>query len=228
MRRCTSFTVGLLLGSTALVIPGLLSCRSEPTGATTELDRARQEYAALRGDRSLVEVPFPEPDPGAPLYARVGPPLNQFLIAGDTLVIPFYRDPECVPRDFNLLEYFHPPFAFACQSTVRGTFLTETPEPAEVFPARVHSTGNAVPFWFVSWAAFQAAMADGVVTLGELERLDPIRATAHRFEEFLRPRVQEHQVVLEARGTSDEDRRDFRFHLHHRGDAIVRIELYLE
>jgi len=228
MIRFNPFPVRLLLGSTALIIPMLLSCRPEPAGATTELDSARHEYAALRQDHSLVEVHFPQPDPGGPLYARVGPLLNQFLVAGDTLVIPFYRHPECVPPDFNLLEYFHPPFAFACRSTVQGTFLIEALEPAEMFPARVHSTGSAVPFWFVSWSAFQAAMAGGVVTLGDLERLEPIRATAHRFEEYLRPRERDHQVVIEAQGTTDEDNRGFHFSLHHRGDAIIHIELHLE
>lgn len=228
MRASSRIHSALVAFILATLAPLALSCRVGPPPSPSPFEQARAEYATMRGQEGMVEAAFPAQDPGPPLYARVGPPLNQFLVAGDTLVIPFYRSPACVQEEFNLLEYFHVPFAFSCELTVQGTFLTENPEPLGPFPALVHTTGTAVPFWFVPWGEFVSAMADGVVTMAELEAMNPVRGTASRFEEYLRPRESEHQVVIEAEGTMEADGRRFSFTLHHTGDAIVDIGLHLD
>ena len=49
-----------------------------------------------------VRLKFPEQTPGGPVYARVERP---FLIHTDEwAAVLFYRDPACVPEDFNLLD----------------------------------------------------------------------------------------------------------------------------
>jgi hypothetical protein len=42
-------------------------------------------------------------------------------------------------------------------------------------------TGNAVPVWVVSMEGLLATLSDGVVTIGELEALQPIEGTAMQF-----------------------------------------------
>ena len=58
-----------------------------------------------------------------PFYARIerdpaGRP--NVLNDGEWAVIPFYREPGCVPADFNLLNLFDAPRAFACALAVDG------------------------------------------------------------------------------------------------------------
>jgi hypothetical protein len=44
---------------------------------------------------------------------------------------------------------------------------------------------GAVPMWFVRTRKFEAATADGRLTIKELARLDPLRGTARVFSEVL-------------------------------------------
>jgi hypothetical protein len=178
----------------------------------------------------LVHVTFPDADPGIPAYLRLSPMLDQFFHDGEWLAIPIYRSPECVPSDFNLLDAMHypgpdGPGAFGCELLVRGSYLVERGAPEGTFPRSVSSTGDAVPIWFVRWAEFQAAAADGRVTLPDLAALPSLlRGTATRFDEMLFPREADHHVEIDARGTL-EDGRSFTFHVTHALDRTERIEI---
>jgi hypothetical protein len=161
------------------------------------------------------------------VYVRTGNLLNQFFVSDGWLVLPFYRDPSCVRADFNLLNLFDVPAAFGCALTVEGFYMIEKDALPGTFPMIVQSTGGAVPFWFVRWTDFQTAAADGVVTIGELQSLNPLVGTADKFNETLRPRMDNHLIQINASGYL-EDGRSFSFHLTHVGDQTKAINLSIK
>jgi hypothetical protein len=191
----------------------------------SDLEIARAVFEELKQSPDNALVHFPAEDPGIPTYARMGPVLNQFLVAGDKLVIPFYRNPECIPANFNLLHYYDPPQAFGCELKVAGMFVIEKEAEAGQFPIMVHTSGTEVPFWIVDWSDLQAVMAGGSVTVGDLQAMQPMKVLASRFEEFLNPRMNEHQVVIEAEGVVQGSGQAFSFSLKHVGDQIEKISL---
>jgi len=136
-----------------------------------------------------------------PFYARTDPPLPHTTEWG---AIIFYRPPDCIPPDFNLLSFFDPA-AFACQPYTTDGFAIWKNGP-ETDPAPVQSKLfglGAVPVWFVSWPALEGATADGVLTIGELESLSPLIGSASFYEETLHPSGGNHPSMIEsvARGT---------------------------
>lgn len=190
---------------------------------------ARAPQAGQSGQSGLMVLTIPDEDPGPPFYARVG---LQFLTDGDLLAIPFYRDPACVPADFNLLEMFHfpgpgGPGAFACPLSMTGRLLIEPDAPLGTFPRQVVLQGDAVRFWFVPYADFQEIAEDGVVTMPELAGLSPLQGTAGRYHETLHPREGEHRIVIDAGGLMDDGRR-FQFHATHIDDTLrsIRIRIW--
>lgn len=125
-------------------------------------------------------------DPGVPFYARVEG--TNVVHDGEWAAIVFYRDPGCVPGEFNLLDFFDAPVAFGCSLTVEGSSLW-LGEPFVGAPkiAKVRGTG-AVPVWFAPFSSFEAATQDGVLTVEELAGLEGlIMGTASRFGETLHP-----------------------------------------
>jgi hypothetical protein len=189
-----------------------------------------EAMVAGASSRGMIIRSFPSEDPGAPFYARVGPLLNQFFVADGYLVIPFYRDPACIPGGFDLLQIFDPPTgpddlgAFTCSLTVWGRFLTEANNPPGTFPRLVNTWGSNVPFYIVSWELFHQTMEQGPVTMADLNAMNPMVATATAFSETLRPRIGEHLVVINAQGTLT-DGRAFSFHVTHVEDQTKSISL---
>jgi hypothetical protein len=146
-----------------------LSCESteeEPT--MTDLVLAQKSFDSILKDPDNMVIHFPDEDPGIPIYGRVGPILNQFFIAGDHLVIPFYRNPVCIPDSFNLLNYYDPPAAFGCELMVQGSFVIEKDAEEGQFPIMAYTSGTEVPVWIVDWAGFQSLMEEGTVTIVDL------------------------------------------------------------
>ena len=181
----------------------------------------------------LVQLRIPEDNPGPPFYARVTPVFNEFFRDGDWLAIPFYRNPDCIPPDFNLLSFYDFPSeagagAFSCELIVEGTAYTEPDSPPDVFPARVVMSGlGEVPVWFVPWSDLEGAISAGVLTLSELRALDPIVGAASTFEEDLLPRAENHRIQIESSGALD-DGRAFRFDVIHVGESTEHIEISFE
>jgi hypothetical protein len=126
-------------------------------------------HADVRVDN--VQVPF---------YARV--------IEGEKwTAASFYRPPGCVPREFNLISFFDVPRVFQCgPMTMQGYAIFENGPGIDPAPmlGRADGTG-AVPIWFVRTHKYQKVSADGVVTIGELERLHPLRGSARFYTEVL-------------------------------------------
>ncbi len=117
--------------------------------------------------------------PGIPLYAQIG-----FDFISGTMVIlhdeewaaiPFYRDVNCVPPDFNLLNF--DPIAWDCALLVQGPeiwpadgigpVLALTQGPVEGFPAPT--------VYLVKYTEVLAAVNDGVLTIGELQALPSLK-----------------------------------------------------
>ena len=127
-------------------------------------------HATVRVDH--VQVPF---------YARevVGPEWTAWI---------FYRPQQCIPADFNLLAFIDAPRAFRCGPMTMDGFAVFENGPG-IDPAPLLARGDGlgeVPIWFVRTRRYEAADADGVITIGELAALDPLRGSARFYSEVLR------------------------------------------
>ena len=164
---------------------------------------------------------FPGESPGAPAYARVAPDLT----TDEWAPVVFYRQPSCVPADYNLLRFIAGPRAFACPLTVAGQEVWENGPGQDAAPKQSITRGRDVPIWFASASELQAAAGDGVLTIGELSSLESlVMGTAHTYQEVLRPGE---LIVINARGTLA-DGRAFRLHAHCRcekQEPVVHIEI---
>ena len=194
---------------------------------TKSLAHFEKEMAAARIAAGNIQVQFPQNDPGGPYYVMASPILNQLFVVDGWLVMPFYRNPNCVREDFNLLEAFDVPAAFSCPLTVTGSYIIEADAPIGTFPIIAQSTGSSVPFWFVKWKEFEEVAADGVVTIGEIRSLQPLEGAASKFKETLRPRIENHLVQINASGLLS-DGRTFSFHITHVGDQTKNIDLTIK
>ena len=102
-------------------------------------------------------------------------------------VVVFYRSPGCIPTEFNLLDFLDfqrpaPPCASCTSRAVNWVSLDDPYPAAQFFPG----TG-AVPVWFVRWPELQAAVADDVLTIGELAALPSLTVgSASFFHESVR------------------------------------------
>jgi hypothetical protein len=146
---------------------------------------------------------------GTPFYARIES--GEIFQTEHWAVIAFYRPPACVPADFNLLALFDVPGAFVCgPSTIDGfTIWRNGPgtDPAPI-QAELHGLG-AVPIWFVRWPELEAAVADGVLTIGELAALPSLLVgSASFYEEMLHPEqaAQVGELEFVAHGTLEDGR----------------------
>ncbi len=222
---CTNVSAALL----GLVLLASVSCGiNDDNDVTSDLNQAKLSFEQLMQDSDNMTILFPDENPGIPIYARVGPILNQFFVTNGRLVIPFYRNPDCIPENFNFLTYYDPPAAFGCELTVEGKFIIEKEAGEEDFPIMAHTEGSQVPVWIVDWPEFQALMENDSVTLPDIEALNPIKGMAQQFEEYLSPRINEHEVIMEAGGTIPGTNQQFTFGLTHRADQIEWISLVIE
>lgn len=174
-----------------------------------------------------VRVRVPSEDhPGIPAYTRTDDPRSpsggQFLYRTEEwAAIVFYRRPDCVPKDFNLLTFpdltlaGDPPTLrpFLCPMTVSGFELWENGPPLDIAPRHTQLSGLAAPVWFVLWPSLQAAIADGLLTISKLEALNPLRGTATAFHEVLHPAGGAKAPVLTITASGNlPDGRSFQYH----------------
>jgi len=151
-----------------------------------------------------------------PAYARIG--LGEVWHTDEWAVIAFYRPPACVPDDFNLLDFFDWAATDCTPSTVEG-FAIWSGEPFITAPIQWQFHGlGAVPMWFVSWPELQAAIADNVLTIVDLEGMTSLlTGTASFYTETLHPYdpsavVKNPMIVYEVHGQL-EDGRSFKVHV---------------
>jgi len=218
-----------LVATLALALPVLACDGQAPT--PSDLPEPSAAVTAPHAGGGVVRRRIPSDDPGPPLYARATTILDQLFHVDGWLTVPFYRDPACIPDDFNLLQHYDVPGpagpgAFACPLRVNGFLLTERDAPLGAFPRHVVLRGDAVPVWFVRWSDFETEAADGVVTFAELDAMTRLSGTATRFRETLNPRAGEHRVSIQAMGMLD-DGRAFHFRVLHLEDQTRSIRLRL-
>lgn len=225
LTRITAMLMGFMLF--ALISCGVTDGNKDDD-TLSDLEQAQALFEQLVLDSDNKTISFPDEDAGIPVYARVGPILNQYFVTEGRLVIPFYRDPDCIRDDFNFLTYYDPPTAFGCDLTVKGSFVIEKEAGEGEFPIMAHTMGTRVPIWIVDWAEFQRLMEKESVTLPEIEALNPVKGIAQRYEEYLSPRMNEHEVIIEAMGTITGTDQQFTFVLTHRADQIETISLDYE
>lgn len=165
--------------------------------------------------RAQVMLRVPGDSPGIPAYTRTDGPF--VFHTEQSAAIVFYRAPECVPGDVNLLQ-FPIPAAFECPLTVSGFELWDDPA-HDAGPRQAVTTGLAVPVWFVDWPTLQAAIADNILTKSELESLNPLKGVAKTFHETLHPFVPPEttggakvpHLTITASGVIPTDRRSFQY-----------------
>jgi hypothetical protein len=174
-----------------------------------------------------VRLKFPEQTPGGPVYARVERP---FLIHTDEwAAVLFYRDPACVPEDFNLLDMLDIPRAWniGCPFTIEGFEMRETPDTTGP-PKLVFTRGTgAVPVWFVRWPELQAAIANDELTIAELRAMTSLQiGYANFFQETLdlSETGQTLRLVMVAHGALL-DGRSFQFHYTFTRGSVRQIKI---
>ncbi len=150
-----------------------------------------------QADSPSLKLDFPLESPGIPAYARLELLIEGFNVPNNEewAAIVFYRDPDCVPTDFDLGQFFHVPGpegpgAFGCRLLIEGFEHWLNGPGEDLSPVYVRSR-NAVPdlpVWFVSWPELEALFDSGMVFIDEIEALPSlIRGAAWWFEEALYP-----------------------------------------
>lgn len=128
--------------------------------------------------------------------------------------------------EFNLLDLYHVPNGFFCPLTLAGKGLIEPNAPMGTFPAIAYGGGTNMSVWFVDKNLLAMAMADGILTLPELQGLNPLKGVASRYEEFNKPRTEEdYLLVIESEGTIPGTNQRFEYKVISRTKARQDVEL---
>ena len=156
-----------------------------------------------------------------PYYARLV--RGEFYHEGEWAAIVFYPPTACVPAGFNLLDRFDFVGAIGKPLTVAGFSIWDDTSPGPR-QAEFHGLG-AVPVWFVNWPALQAAVADDLLTIGELSSLEHLIGSASFYQETLHAaEVDTAFVEMNAHGKLG-DGRTFTFHAINHYNLSIRTSI---
>ena len=149
-----------------------------------------------------------------PFYARIESGLIH--TDGEWAAIPFYRPPQCVRANFNLLNFFDVPAAFGCNAAepyLEGFGIFKG-APAPIQSKLQLVAGREMPIWFVEWAELEPAVTDNILTIGELAALPSlIEGWATFYTETLHPFGVAQQTMFSAQAFGYlEDDRAFTYH----------------
>lgn len=148
-----------------------------------------------------------------PFYARIEP--GYVVHTDEWAAIVFYHPTECVPDGFNLLEFYDFNAVLCELAATTDGFIIWGGEPGFSAPIQMKLHGKgAVPVWFVAWPELEAAIADGSLTLPDLEAMSSLlTGTASFYNEVLHPDggAQVPMISQVAQGTLD-DGRSFQVH----------------
>lgn len=169
-----------------------------------------------------------------PIYARIEPGL--VIHTDDWAAIVFYRPPECVPEDFDLLDVYDwpesddDPGAFGCTPPTTDGFIIWSGEPGLSNPIQIKLWGlGAVPVWFVAWPELEDALLDESLTVPELQAMDSLlKGSASSYTETLHPDgVKVPMINLVALGIL-EDGRAFQAHVVYVTGAALNTRIAIE
>ncbi len=108
-----------------------------------------------------------------------------FVLNGYGIIYFYVQEPSIIPTGFNLLTFFDPMNSTAVPLNdwaVDGFRIFHHLK--DGWPIELHLEGKgAVPFWFFTEQQIVTALADGVLTMPELESLNPIKGHATKFLE---------------------------------------------
>lgn len=188
-----------------------------------------------------IRLDFPTQSPGIPAYARVELLIPDFDVPNneDWAAIVFYRNPDCVPPNFDLGQFFQfpgpgGPGAFGCDLLIEGFELWANGPQQDMGPIYVRAR-NAVPnlpIWFVSWPELSVLFDNGEIFIEQIEDLPSlIRGHAWWFEESLHPNglAPDPAISLTARGRLETGGRfllDWHYHASSGEDEVI-IDLEL-
>lgn len=163
-----------------------------------------------------MQLEFPAQSPGVPAYARLELLVPNFDVPNNKhwAAIVFYRDPACVPKDFDLGQFFHLPGpqglgAFACPLLIEGHEIWQNGPDTDLAPIYVRAR-NAVPnlpIWFVAWNELQPILESGQVFIGDIAGLPSlVRGSAYWYEEALYPNgvTETPGITLRSTGTLED------------------------
>lgn len=147
-----------------------------------------------------------------PFYARIE--RGGISHTDEWAVIIFYRPTECIPDDFNLLDFYD--FgAFGCVEPTTDGFFIWSGEPWVSAPIQIKLQGlGAVPVWFVHWSELNAAVMDDSLTMTELQGMNSLmKGSADLYTETLHPAGEVSMPMINylAHGTLEDGRS---FHVH--------------
>jgi hypothetical protein len=194
-------------------------------------DRSDVTLEARASGLVLTNWPSQE-DPGPPFYTRIEPIPPYVYHDGAYAAVVFYRGPEGIRSDFNLLALFDPGPSFGVNPNMMGTNLWHGAV-ANGSPKVANSRGlGAVPVWFVPaeplLAFISAQGEDPVLTLPDLAGMAGlIKGLATHFNEVNHPHPLPPDMVgghpqpklsLTARGALEDGRR---FDLNLRGQETA-------
>lgn len=203
MKKFIHSKINLILKIMVVII--ILACSKDDNVKETPMELAKKEYDQLKASGNFIEFSTPEQNPGPPFYARIAEISTKerlFMESGNTVIIPMMRNVECINPEFNLLQLFDVPAAFGCELTVYGKGLIEPDAPPTAFPIIAYLQSENMPMWFVEKGPLLNAMQDGILTLGELQSLNPKKGVASWYIEYNKPRsVENHLLVIESRGS---------------------------
>ncbi len=207
--------IGLsVIGALFLLLLAACGQSDEPAESLAAVDRP--ESTAQAGNEAQTDEKSEplrlEANGEVPFYARFGE--NETFANGEWAVVIFYRSPDCIPADFNLNQFFHfpdenGPGAFGCAPpTATSVELWANSPETDPAPLVAEMTGRgAVPVWFFAQADIETALADGVVTIGELAAIPSRRVgTAVTYTELLHPGQSNAQPLIQfaAEGTLED------------------------
>jgi hypothetical protein len=186
-------------------------------------------------NNGLVRTDWPSAeDPGPPFYARTDHVPPFVFNDGEWAAIVFYRDPGCVPANFNLIQFFDPPAAFGCAPVTQGYSLWQEAMTGAPKIAKTNGSG-AVPVWFAPVEAVNLLTQDGDLTISELEGIDGLLVGyADQFDETLQPHSlppelgggghPNPKVIVDAKGELEDGRR-FNLHFTQVQDEVKAIQI---
>lgn len=178
--------------------------------------------------QGMVRLSIPADLPALPYYARIAGESSggtEIYHDGTWAAIVFYCNPADIRAGFNLLDFFAFGESTVVTTTVSGYMMMD-PKATDGVPKVINVHGDgAVPVWFVRWPELQDAIADGILTVPELEELASLQqGTATVYNEELLPLK---HITISAQGRLADGKR-FQFHAvgTAAGLQVVKIRMW--